>query len=277
MIVDSSATTGVPFRKASNTSEDKRSILGCRKADNRADRIAAGIERDIMSKLASLPAEAAHAMVFTDQVFVGHLGTNEMAAAALGCTIANFLSFFLFGTATALDTLGSQAHGMAKAGVGHFYNIFDYLELHILRGTHTHLTHLTDLPYTLTLLQVGLALGSPIARVLLGQGPDIARLVGHFCWGLIPGIVPLVLMKYLQVQNVMVAPALVAAATFLINIASNAVFIDTMGFKGAPLATSFSRLVQLLALLLLVWLFESTRGKRKGWAALLFKVTAEPG
>ncbi|GFH16277.1 multidrug and toxic compound extrusion protein, partial [Haematococcus lacustris] len=26
------------------------------------------------------------AMVFTDQVFVGHLGTNEMAAAALGCT-----------------------------------------------------------------------------------------------------------------------------------------------------------------------------------------------
>jgi hypothetical protein len=30
---------------------------------------------------------------------------------------AAFLTFFLFGTATALDTLGSQAYGAAKKGV----------------------------------------------------------------------------------------------------------------------------------------------------------------
>ncbi len=41
----------------------------------------------------------------------------------------------------------------------------------------------------------------------------------------------LVLMKYFQVQNVMTTPAVVAAATFGLNIASNFIFIDAFGFK----------------------------------------------
>lgn len=40
----------------------------------------------------------------------------------------------------------------------------------------------------------------------------------------------MVLMKYLQVQGVMVAPAVVTAATFCLNIAANFVFIDLLGF-----------------------------------------------
>ena len=36
---------------------------------------------------------------------------DELAAAAVGTTYLNLLAFFLFGVATALDTLGSQAHG----------------------------------------------------------------------------------------------------------------------------------------------------------------------
>jgi hypothetical protein len=40
-----------------------------------------------------------------------------------------------------------------------------------------------------------------------------------------------VLMKYLQVQNVVLGPALITAATFGLNILSNIVMIRLLGFK----------------------------------------------
>ena len=53
-------------------------------------------------------------------------------------------------------------------------------------------------------LQVALCFGSGAAKVLFGQEPDVASLVGQYCWGLLPGMWPLVLglvlMKYLQTQ-----------------------------------------------------------------------------
>ncbi len=50
-------------------------------------------------------------MLFTDQIFLGHLGTVPLAAGALGTTYSNIFFFFLLGASTALDTLASQAFG----------------------------------------------------------------------------------------------------------------------------------------------------------------------
>ena len=50
-------------------------------------------------------------MLSTDQIFLGHLGTEELAASALGLTFSNLMWFFLLGASTALDTLGAQAYG----------------------------------------------------------------------------------------------------------------------------------------------------------------------
>eukprot|EP00499_Haloplacidia_sp_CaronLabIsolate_P013007 CAMPEP_0196795034 /NCGR_PEP_ID=MMETSP1104-20130614/35352_1 /TAXON_ID=33652 /ORGANISM="Cafeteria sp., Strain Caron Lab Isolate" /LENGTH=63 /DNA_ID=CAMNT_0042165423 /DNA_START=1 /DNA_END=188 /DNA_ORIENTATION=+ len=43
-------------------------------------------------------------MAVTDQVYVGHLGNDELAAAAIGNTWFNMQWFFCVGVATALDT-----------------------------------------------------------------------------------------------------------------------------------------------------------------------------
>jgi hypothetical protein len=46
--------------------------------------------------------------------------------------------------------------------------------------------------------------------------------------------------------------------------------------QGAPLATSFSRLIQFLALAGLVYLYETTRGTQLSpWMSLMFKVGAK--
>lgn len=64
-----------------------------------------------------------------------------------------------------------------------------------------------------------------------------------------------------QVQNVMLSPSLVAVATFLLNIAFNAVLVNSIGFRGAPLATTLSRTVQFLMLAAAVWWHERRQAR----------------
>ena len=94
--------------------------------------------------------------------------------------------------------------------------------------------------------------GRPVAIFAFGQGEDVGALVGTYCYGLLPGMWPLVLgivlTKYLQVQNEMLSPAIATVVAFFLNIGFNFWFIRTMGFKGAPLATSLSRFFQFILL-----------------------------
>ncbi|GLI65958.1 hypothetical protein VaNZ11_009639 [Volvox africanus] len=179
-------------------------------------------------------------MVVTDQIFVGHLGVTQLAAAALGNTYFNLMWFFLLGCSTALDTLGSQAYGAN-----------DYSSL--LTWTYTAIVVLSVLCGAMA---VGLWYAREVAIFLFLQTPEVAEQVGLFCRWLIPGLWPMmwsvVLMKFMQTQNCMVPPALVAAATCAFNVASNAVFVHYLGFVGAPIATTVSRFVQLSAYLAVV-------------------------
>ncbi|KAG2422068.1 hypothetical protein HXX76_016303, partial [Chlamydomonas incerta] len=58
-----------------------------------------------------LQTSAQQGLVVTDQIFLGHLGTAELGAAAIANSYTNLMWFFLLGFATALDTLGSNAYG----------------------------------------------------------------------------------------------------------------------------------------------------------------------
>ncbi|EFJ45163.1 hypothetical protein VOLCADRAFT_106116 [Volvox carteri f. nagariensis] len=180
----------------------------------------------------------------SSQVFLGHLGTAELGAAALANAYTNLMWFFLLGFATALDTLGSHAYG---AG--------DRRALVTWCVTAAVLLTLLVAP-----LAVGMAMGEFVGRGLFDQDKHTAQLMGRFCNGLIPGMWPLmwgtVLTKYLQVQNVMLQPSLIAVITFALNIAFNAALVHTIGFRGAPLATSLSRWAQFLMLALAVWRHE---------------------
>ncbi|GLI60793.1 hypothetical protein VaNZ11_003027 [Volvox africanus] len=191
-----------------------------------------------------IQTSAQQGMTVTDQVFLGHLGTAELGAAALANSYTNLMWFFLLGFATALDTLGSHAYGAGDRRALVTWCITAAVLLSLLVGP----------------LAVGMALGEVVARVLFGQDERTSRLMGRFCDGLILGMWPLmwgtVLTKYLQVQNIMLLPSLIAVFTFLLNIAFNAALVHTIGFRGAPLATSLSRWAQFLMLVLAVWRHE---------------------
>ena len=66
-----------------------------------------------------------------------------------------------------------------------------------------------------------------------------------------------------QIQNMMLAPALITLASFILNIGLNAVLISALGFRGAPLATSLSRVTQAVLLALFVWRLEGKKAKGK--------------
>ena len=178
-------------------------------------------------------------------------------------------------------------------------------------------------------MQVALCFGSGAAKYLFGQEPEVASLVGQFCWGLLPGMWPLVLglvlMKYLQTQvrggrrrvypcclavwpsapttgagggagegcapatwlsgpgpppqssnsntqNMMTAPAVITLIAFLLNIGFNAALIKLLGFTGAPLATSLSRLIQCLLLALVVYRHERKKLSTEAAAAKVAEI-----
>ncbi|PNH04931.1 putative transporter C11D3.06 [Tetrabaena socialis] len=119
---------------------------------------------------------ALQTMVVTDQVFVGHLGVTELAAAALGNTYFNLMWFFLLGCSTALDTLGSQAYGAN-----------DYSSL--LTWTYAGFIVLSVL---CCFMAAGLWYAREVALYLFFQPEEVAAQVSVFCRWLIPGMWPMV-------------------------------------------------------------------------------------
>eukprot|EP00198_Chlamydomonas_reinhardtii_P010969 XP_001700306.1 predicted protein [Chlamydomonas reinhardtii] len=179
-----------------------------------------------------LQTSAQQGLVVTDQIFLGHLGTAELGAAAIANSYTNLMWFFLLGFATALDTLGSNAYGAGDRRALVTWCVTAALLVTVLVGP----------------VAVGMSLGGLAASSMFGQDARTSDLMGRFCVGLIPGMWPLmwgiVLTKYLQVQNVMAAPSVIAVLTFLMNIAFNAILVRELGFRGAPLATTLSRWAQ---------------------------------
>jgi hypothetical protein len=128
----------------------------------------------------------------------------------------------------------------------------------------------------------GLLLTAQVAQFLFAQPPDIAQQTAAFCVRLVPGVLPqvlpllcslqysasksdrpsvpryllclplcvcamqilgLLLLKVLQAQNEMLAPAMLGISAFLVNIGTNFIFIRAYGFLGAPIATTLSRIL----------------------------------
>ena len=103
------------------------------------------------------------------------------------------------------------------------------------------------------------------------MAPDLSATAAGFVSALLMGLVPHVasigLARILWAQGVVWAPILVDVIANVLNVSMNAALIEVDGFLGAPLATSLSRVVQLLLLLLYLWRFKPhvTRGTWRGW------------
>jgi len=177
-------------------------------------------------------------MTLVDLYFVGSLGKEPLAAATVGNVWFNTLLYPILGCATALDTLLAQSHG---AGQPDAYARWTQVGLLVLG--------LLCVPF-----MIMLALTEPIL-LATGMNATLAANAAEFDGQLILGVVPFVLFtaltKYLQSQGILYPSVAIAAVANVFNGLANYLLIEAcgLGLRGAPLATSLCRWVQLAIML----------------------------
>eukprot|EP00735_Rhodelphis_limneticus_P001088 TRINITY_DN11646_c0_g1::TRINITY_DN11646_c0_g1_i1::g.17550::m.17550 TRINITY_DN11646_c0_g1::TRINITY_DN11646_c0_g1_i1::g.17550 ORF type:complete len:583 (-),score=49.43,sp/A1L1P9/S47A1_DANRE/31.20/5e-56,MatE/PF01554.13/2.8e-31,MatE/PF01554.13/7.1e-28,MatE/PF01554.13/9.1e+02,Polysacc_synt_C/PF14667.1/8.4e+03,Polysacc_synt_C/PF14667.1/56,Polysacc_synt_C/PF14667.1/8.4e-06,Polysacc_synt_C/PF14667.1/1e+03,Polysacc_synt_C/PF14667.1/0.054,DUF4131/PF13567.1/2.3e+03,DUF4131/PF13567.1/4.7e+02,DUF4131/PF13567 len=167
-----------------------------------------------------------------DVIFLGHLGKDELAAAAVGTTWWNGLFYFIIGFASGVDTLCSQAYGAKN---------YQGMKDSLIRGL--------IIMSILSIFMFFLILETEqIMYYILRESREISSLSGKFCQGLLPGMwffmTHQLLQRYLQVIGVLKPGVIIGLIATGINILGNYVFIKYLGFTGSPLATSVTRISQ---------------------------------
>ncbi|XP_037438245.1 protein DETOXIFICATION 40-like [Triticum dicoccoides] len=185
-------------------------------------------------------------MSMSTQIFSGHLGTLELAAASLGNTgIQVFAYGLMLGMGSAMETLCRQAYGANK---------FDMLTIDMQRCTV--LLMATGVPLT-----VMFTFSRPIL-VLLGESPEIAP-TAVFVYGLIPQIFAYAAnfpnQKFMQAQSIMAPSAYISTATLAVHLALSylVVYKLGLGLLGAALVLSISWWIIVVAQL--VYIITSSR------------------
>ena len=139
-------------------------------------------------------AASQYCIVVVTLAFVGQLGYQEMAAAAVSTTYFNFMAAFMAGMSSAFDTLASQAYGAGDTALVKVWAV----------------TAAAVLTFITVVFSVGLWYGEHVAVVVFGQGPEVAPVVGTFCRWLIPGLhshaMSLVLVKVSLLPHLPITP-----------------------------------------------------------------------
>ncbi|KAJ1389238.1 Multi antimicrobial extrusion protein [Sesbania bispinosa] len=189
-------------------------------------------------------------MSMSTQIFSGHLGNLELAAASLGNTgIQIFAYGLMLGMGSAVETLCGQAFGAHK---------FEMLGIYLQRST----VLLSLAGVLLTLIYV---FSEPIL-IFLGESPRIASAAALFVYGLIPQIfayaVNFPIQKFLQAQSIVAPSAYISAATLVVHLALSwvAVYEIGLGLLGASLVLSLSWWIIVIAQF--VYIVKSERCKR---------------
>ncbi|KAA8524628.1 hypothetical protein F0562_011051 [Nyssa sinensis] len=183
-----------------------------------------------------LPAPAAavylinYVMSMFTQIFSGHLGNLELAAASLGNNgIQTFAYGIMLGMGSAVETLRGQAYGAQK---------YDMLGIYLQRST----VLLTATGCLITLVYI---FSMPVL-ILLGESSAIASAAALFVYGLIPQIFAYAanfpIQKFLQSQSIVAPSAYISTATIAIHLLLTwvAVYKIGLGLLGASLVLSLS-------------------------------------
>ncbi|KAJ1404326.1 Multi antimicrobial extrusion protein [Sesbania bispinosa] len=191
-----------------------------------------------------------YVMSMSTQIFSGHLGNLELAAASLGNTgIQVFAYGLMLGMGSAVETLCGQAFGARK---------FEMLGIYLQRST----VLLTLAGVILTLIYI---FSEPIL-IFLGESPRIASAAALFVYGLIPQIfayaVNFPIQKFLQAQSIVAPSAYISSATLVIHLVLSWVVVYQfgLGLLGASLVLSFSWWIVVIAQF--VYIVKSERCKQ---------------
>ena len=182
------------------------------------------------------------ALNIEDQVIVGQLLTKEdLAAAAIGNTYFNLFWYFLVGINCAVDTFGSQAVGAKQySDVGRWAQ----------RGLFV--CGVVCVPIIL----ISVTCTEWIVLNVFQQDPLVASKSALFVRWLMPGlpflVVADILRRWLQVQGHLSPAVYTGIIVNLLNIGFNFWFVQSFGLIGSPLATSLSRIFQVILLVALI-------------------------
>ncbi|KAL5082027.1 hypothetical protein RYX36_010448 [Vicia faba] len=171
-----------------------------------------------------------YVMSMSTQIFSGHLGNLELAAASLGNTgIQIFAYGLMLGMGSAVETLCGQAYGAEK---------YEMLGTYLQRST----ILLTITGLFLTVIYI---LSKPIL-IAIGQSPRISSAAALFVYGLIPQIfayaVNFPISKFLQAQSIVLPSAYISGGTLVVHLVLSwvVVFKVGLGLLGASLVLSLS-------------------------------------
>lgn len=203
-------------------------------------RIATWIELRILFKLAA-PAVVVYLLnnvvSMSTQIFCGHLGNLELAAASLGNNgIQIFAYGLMLGMGSAVETLCGQAYGAHK---------YEMLGVYLQRST----ILLTVTGLLLTVIYVF----AKDLLLVLGETTAIASAAAVFVYGLIPQIFAYAcnfpIQKFLQAQSIIFPSAYISAGVLVIHLPLTwlVVYVFDWGLLGAALVLSFSWWLVVLA------------------------------
>ncbi|XP_009590300.1 protein DETOXIFICATION 40-like isoform X2 [Nicotiana tomentosiformis] len=199
-------------------------------------------------------------MSMSTQIFSGHLGNLELAAASLGNTgIQIFAYGLLLGMGSAVETLCGQAYGARK---------YDMLGVYLQRST----ILLTLTGVLLTLVYI---FCKPIL-IFLGESPEIASAAALFVYGLIPQIfayaVNFPIQKFLQAQSIVIPSAYISAATLVLHLVMSwvAVYKIGLGLLGASLVLSLSWWIIVIAQFVYILKSEKCKQTWNGFSLKAF-------
>ncbi|KAJ4828855.1 Protein DETOXIFICATION 40 [Turnera subulata] len=171
-----------------------------------------------------------YVMSMSTQIFSGHLGNLELAAASLGNNgIQVFTYGLMLGMGSAVETLCGQAFGAKK---------YEMLGIYLQRSA----ILLSIAGAFITVIYV---FTKPIL-ILLGQSPQIATAAAIFTRGLIPQIFAYAanfpIQKFVQAQSIVTPCAVIALVTVCIHVLLSwlAVYKIGLGLLGASLVLSLS-------------------------------------
>ncbi|XP_043690811.1 protein DETOXIFICATION 40-like [Telopea speciosissima] len=230
--------------------------------------LATSIEFKLLFHLAA-PAVAVYMinyfMSMSTQIFSGHLGNLELAAASLGNTGIQILTYgLMLGMGSAVETLCGQAYGASK---------YEMLGIYLQRSTI--LLMATGIPLMMIYIFC-----KPIL-ILLGQSPMIASAAALFVHGLIPQIfayaVNFPIQKFLQAQSIVAPSAYISTATLALHLLLSwlAIYKLELGLLGASLVLSLSWWVIVVAQFVYIVRSERCKNTWKGFTLEAFSGLSE--
>jgi Na+-driven multidrug efflux pump len=178
----------------------------------------------------------------SDTAFVGHIGTDELTGAGLAYSWTEFLAWFVWSSAYALNSLCAQAIG---AGNPKLAGLWLQLALALIV--------LLAVPVTIAHFFTG-----PLLALVCGHKGNLARAI-HFgqvynTWAamtFLPSCIYMALTQYFQALEIVMPATFVSAVAVGVNIAGNQLLIwgsgswHGLGLRGSALASLFSALFQL--------------------------------